>query len=61
MKPQRKLLLRNEVATSASMKTLFEVATCISSHDMDLNWESQQEDLRLQLQESWRIRNEVAT
>ena len=55
MKPQRKLLWRNEVATSASMKT------CISGHDMDWNWESQQGDLRLQLQESWRIRNEVAT
>ena len=28
---------------------------------MELNWESQQGDLRLQLQESWRIRKEVAT
>ena len=27
---------------------------------MELNWESQQGDLRFQLQESWRIRNEVA-
>ena len=52
MKPQMRSLQENlKLQPVLKLRNQIEVVTSSRGHDMELNWESQQRDLKLQLQE----------